>query len=213
MKNNVKKAVKFNFWLWLHQNRIKVALLSFLVIVPIALILTAYIGAYTNNNKVHFDSEVTDSTVFIKDFTDIDEIDAFELSIVWQELRNPVAITSGINEDPILTGGYYKFNMFYTPKENYTVNSVNVTAVLKTPWTDVRYISAPAPLATTVRSVQVNFNHELPLRPLWFVEVTDPILYLKLEYTFTAAGNPLTKTVYIAFPLEDLNPNVVVPNN
>ncbi|PKK97824.1 MAG: hypothetical protein CVV57_10400 [Tenericutes bacterium HGW-Tenericutes-2] len=211
MKNNVKKEVKFNFWLWLHQNRIKVVVLSFLIIVPIALILTAYIGAYTNNQKVHFDAEVTNSTVFIKEFTDIDEIDAFELSIVWQELKNPVE--TDVDGETILTGGFYKFNMFYTPKTNYTVNSVNVTAVLKTPWTDVRYIAATAPLSTTVRSVQVNFNHELPLRPLWFVEVSDPVLYLKLEYTFMAAGNPLVKTVYIAFPLEDLNPNVVVPNN
>ena len=211
MKNNVKKDVKLNFWLWLHQNRIKVVVLSFLIIVPIALILTAYIGAYTNNQKVHFDAEVSNTTVYIKDFTDIDEIDAFELSIVWQELKNPVE--TEVDGETILTGGFYKFNMFYTPKANYTVNSVNVTAVLKTPWTDVRYIAATAPLSTTVRSVQVNFNHELPLRPLWFVEVSDPILYLKLEYTFMAAGNPLVKTVYIEFPLEDLNPNVVVPNN
>jgi hypothetical protein len=211
MKNNVKKDSKKSFWIWLHQNRIKLALLAFFVVLPIALVLTVYIGAYTNNQKVHFDAEVTETTEYIKDFTNIEDIDAFDLSIVWQELKNPVE--SEVDGETVLNGGFYKFNMFYTPKTNYTVNSVNVTAVLKTPWTDVRYIAASAPISTTVRSVQVNFNHDLPLKPLWFVEVTDPVLYLKLEYTFMAAGNPLTKIAYVEFSLEDLNPNVVIPNN
>ena len=211
MKNNVKHDSKKSFWIWLHQNRIKVAVLAFLVIVPITLVLTAYIGAYTNNQKVHFDAEVTDSTVYIKEFTDIDDIDAFDLSIVWQELKNPVE--TEVEGETVLAGGFYKFNIFYTPKTNYTVNSVNATAVLKTPWTDVRSMAAPVSISTTVRSIQVDFNYDLPLRPLWFVEVTDPVLYLKLDYTFMAAGNPLTKTVYIEFPLQDINPNVVIPNN
>ena len=174
MKNNVKKDAKFNFWLWLHQNRIKVVVLSFLIIIPIALILTAYIGAYTNNKKVHFDNEISDTTIFINEFVDVKEIDAFQLSIVWQELKNP--IETEVDGETILTGGFYKFNMYYTPKANYTVNSVSVTAVLKTPWTDVRYVGSTVPLSTSVQSVQINFNHELPLRPLWFVEVSDPIL-------------------------------------
>ncbi|MDO9629787.1 MAG: hypothetical protein Q7I99_07775 [Acholeplasmataceae bacterium] len=211
MKNNVKNDTKKSFWLWLHLNRIKIVVISFITVIPVALVLSAYIGAYTNNQKVHFDAEVTSNTVFIKEFTDIEEIDAFELSIVWQELKNPVE--SEVDGEKVLTGGFYKFNMFYTAKPNYTVNSVTATAVLKTPWTDVRSMAAPAPLSTTVRSIQVNFNYDLPLRPLWFVEVSDPILYLKLDYTFMSAGNPLTKTVYIAFPLENINPKVVVPNN
>jgi len=211
MKNNVSKDRKLNFWSWFHLNRIKLVVLSFLVIIPLTLILTAYIGAYTNNQKVHFDNEISETTVYIKDFTNINDIDAFNLSIVWQELKNPIEVE--VVGETMLTDGFYKFNMFYAPKTNYTVNSVNVTAVLKTPWTNVRYIATPAPLSTTVRSVQVNFNHELPLRPLWFVEVSDPILYLKLDYTFMAAGTQLSKTVYVAFPLENLNPNVVVPNN
>jgi hypothetical protein len=57
--------------------------------------------------------------------------------------------------------------------------------------------------------VTVPFNYELPVKPLWFVTVTDPVLYLKVTYTFNSAGSQLEKTAYVKLVLEDLNPTRV----
>jgi hypothetical protein len=205
MINNKPVAAQFNFWKWLHKNRIKVVTYSFLIIIPLTLLLTAYIGTYTTHTKVHFDQEVTENTEYISKFTDMDEIDAFELSIDWKELKYPV-----LNEDDELSGGYYMFSMFYTAKQNYSVISMTVTPVLKTNWTDIRSMGNPVTLTPSARNVQIPFNYELPVKPLWFVTVEEPILYLKIDYTFVTATNEIAKTVYIQFILSDINPDKVV---
>lgn len=205
MINNKPVAAQFNFWKWLHKNRIKVVTYSFLIIIPLTLLLTAYIGTYTTHTKVHFDQEVTENTEYISKFTDMDEIDAFELSIDWKELKYPV-----LNEDDELSGGYYMFSMFYTAKQNYSVISMTVTPVLKTNWTDIRSMGNPVTLTPSARNVQIPFNYELPVKPLWFVTVEEPILYLKIDYTFVTATNEIAKTVYIQFILSEINPDKVV---
>jgi hypothetical protein len=50
------------------------------------------------------------------------------------------------------------------------------------------------------------------MTPLPFVSVEDPNLYLKVEYTYLTAGQNVTEIEYVKFPLDDLNPEVVVPN-
>lgn len=192
------------FWSKIHQNRIKIVLSLFLVLIPITLILVAYVGTFTNQSKIHFDQSVTEATLYIKDFSEPDGLDALTLDITWYELKHPVEDDNGG-----LINGSYAFDIFYTAKENYVVTNVTVTPVLKTPWTDLRSMSSQTPIYTSARRVTIPFNYELPVRPLWFVEVTDPILYLKVDYTFTSAGNPIQKTGYIKLVLEDLNPTRV----
>ncbi|RJX24978.1 MAG: hypothetical protein C4537_05670 [Acholeplasma sp.] len=196
---------KPSFWTWIHLNRIKIALVLFLVVVPLTLSLIIYTGTYANGQRVHFDAEATQSTTFINDFVAIDEIDALELSIEWTELKNPTEDDQGM-----LTGGYYRFNILYTPKENYEIISVAITPVLKTPWTERQVLGTRSTVTTTNRSFTILYNEDLPLRPLWFVTVDEPNLYLKVEYTFITASNQVTKTVYVSFPLHDLNPDKVV---
>lgn len=205
MKNQNTKQVKPSFWKWLHKNRIKVALYAFLIVVPITLILTAYIGAYTNNNKVHFDVEVTEETTYIKDFVSYDDIDALLIHIEWVALKSP-----DTNDEGILVNGYYDFNIRYEAKEGYTVNNVAVTPVLQTPWTNIRSMGTQQNLTTNNRLFRVIFNYELPVNPLWFVTVDEAHLYLKVDYTFTSAGSPITKTVYVLYPLEDISPKPIV---
>ena len=192
------------FWTQVHKNRIKIALSLFFILIPIVLVVIAYVGTYANQNKIHFDQSVTDETVFIKKFVDPDQIDALTLDISWYELKHPTTDTEGE-----LVNGYYAFDIFYTEKDNYEVTTVNVTPVLKTPWTDLRSMGSLTTLYTSSRRVTIPFNYELPVKPLWFVTVTDPVLYLKVTYTFNSAGSQLEKTAYVKLVLEDLNPTRV----
>lgn len=194
-------TTKFNFFKWLHLNRIKIILSLFIIVLPVTVILTAYIGAYTSNKKVHFDATETDETFFVSEFTNIDQIDAFELFITWDELKHPSK-----NEEDILTGGYYRFLMYYEEKTNYQVISVNVSPLLQTDWVNVRSLGQTTNLTETSKGININFNETFPMRPLWFVKVEEPNLYLKIDYTFITASNNVTKTIYIMFSLDDLNP-------
>lgn len=203
-KSNVDIQKPKSFWGFIHQYRTKIVLVMFFVLVPIALALTIYVGAYTNNNKVHFDQAVTPETTYIKDFVTQDDLDALQLHISWYELKYPVK-----NAEDKLEGGSYAFDLYYEAKENYEILQVSVTTVLQTPWTNIRSISSPTSLTTSSRRVSIPFNYELPVNPLWFVKVTDPALYLKVDYSFMSAGNQLSKTSYVAFYLNELNPTRV----
>ncbi len=206
MAKTTKKQQPKTFWQRFHENRIKIALSTFVVMIPIALILTVYIGAYANNKKVHFDQVAGPETTYVRDFVDLDGIDAFSLDITWHELKKPIE-----DEEGHLSGGYYKFQIFYTPKENYQVLSVQITPVLQTDWAEMRAISSNTiNILPSSRDFVVGFDYVLPVRPLWFVEVTDPNLYLKVDYTFVSAGNQVTKTAYVVLPLKDLNPTRVI---
>jgi hypothetical protein len=209
MNKNIKgQQKKIGFWAWIHQNRIKIAGFLFIVILPVAFVIAVYVGAYANNNKVHFDAEVTAQTNYVRSFLDTDELEAITLSIDWTELKNPSETT-----DPVgYTGGYYKFSAYYTAKEGYNVGNVSITPVLQTKWTDMRSMIAQQSLSTSVRSFQIDFNFDLPTRPLWFVNVTDPVLYLKVDYTYQTPTGQINKTEYVSIDLSSLSPDRVIPN-
>jgi len=205
MKNQ-KIEKKPTFWTWLHRNRIKVAVLAFVILVPLALIVTAYVGSYTANRKVGFDNEITSETEMIKGFLEPDGIDAFSLNIVWTELKNPELDPDTEN----LFGGYYKFSIDYVPNENFIVKTVTVIPVLQTDWKNLRSVGTPTAITTIARPVTLVFNHELPFNPLPFVKVSEPHLYLMVEYVLTTGGQDVEFTEYVRFSLKDLNPINVV---
>jgi hypothetical protein len=223
MMKNKQKPVKKTFLGWIHRNRLKIVLISFLVIVPITLILTIYIGSFVNNNKVHFDQEVTQETIYIKDFIEvnpskldidenfyytIDQIDAFELHLRWDELILPVKNeTTGELEN-----GVYKFKTYYAQNDGFNVSSLNITPVLQTEWTDIRAIGPSLGVQTSIpvsANLNIQFNYRLPVRPLLFVKLESPMLYLRLNYVLQVAGSPLNKTAYIQFDLDQVNPRTV----
>ncbi len=209
MNKNIKgQPKKIGFWSWVHQNRIKIAGFLFIAVLPVAFVIAVYVGAYANNNKVHFDAEVTSQTTYVNKFVDIDELEAITLTVDWTELKNPQETT-----DPVgWTGGYYKFSVFYTVRETYTVGNVRATPVLQTKWTDMRSMIPQQSLSTSVRTFQLDFNYDLPVRPLWFVKVTDPMLYLKVEYTYQTPTGQINKTEYVQVDLSVLSPDRVIPN-
>ncbi len=200
-----KTQTKQTFWSWVHQNRLKVVTLMFLVLTPIALVMIAYIGSYAANRQFHFDLEVTEETVFIKDFQDIDDTNPITLTIEWLELRHPVE-----NEDGSLSGGYYRFSIGYEVEQGFAISQVRVTTLLQTDWVPMRALGpVMQAIATTGTNVTVQFNYRLPVRPLWFVTVEEPTLYLRVNYTQTIADIPTQREIYIRYPLKDINPNTV----
>ncbi len=204
--NKAKNHKKQTFWTWLHQNRIRVFLWAFLIIVPISLVLIAYVGSYTHNRKVHFDQTETAETEYITQFKSIDEISSLDLFIEWDQLRYP----DYDQTNDLLYNGYYRFNLWYEAKLNYQINSVVVTPVLQTDWIQMRSIGQATPIYQYNRGMHVDFNYNLPTKPLLFVNVKEPNLYLKVMINMTFGGTTSEQTIYVKFDMSDLNPNLVV---
>ena len=205
---NKKKNTKLNLILkWIHNHRIKVGVWLFLVILPISLIITAYVGSYTSNKSVYFEQEITEESEKIRNFVAADELKAITLDIEWDALKKPVE-----NNDGILVQGYYRFDVRYFANGNFDIVSVKITPVLKTDWKNLSSVGVERPISTNFTTFAIDFNYDLPITPLLFVKVEEPNLYLKVEYTYTSAGQDVTEVEYVKFPLEDLNPDIVIPN-
>jgi hypothetical protein len=205
--NKQTKSKRKTILSWIHQNRIKIGIWLFLVILPITLILTAYVGSYTANRSVYFDSEITEESVKINDFVKADEIKGIDLNITWDALKRPTA-----DENGILKNGYYRFILYYLPKNSYQIESVTITPVLQTDWKSYRSVGMQRNLTTDDLTVSLDFNFELPESPLLFVTINDPNLYLRVDYTYTVVGQEFNETEYVKFSLNDLNPNTVIPS-
>jgi len=204
--NKKKTNKKQNFWTWLHENRIRVFLWAFLTVIPVSLILLAYVGTYVNNSKVHFDQTVTAETEYIKDFVSPSDISSIEMFIEWEQLRHP----DYVEFNDTYSNGYYRFNVWYESKLHYKINSVYVTPVLQTDWINLRSIGQPINIYTSPRGMHIDFNHVLPRNPLLFVNVEEPNLYLMVNINMTFAGTTSEQIVYVKFDLRNLNPNLVV---
>jgi hypothetical protein len=217
-----KKQKKLGFWGWVHTYRLKIVALSFVVIVPLALLASVYIGSYTNNRKVYFDQEQTSETVIISKYRKVnpdnlnqneqfyyeikDINNQFDLFILWKNLSLPYLNPETGNLD----FGQYTFNMFYKPNNGVTINTLNITPLLQTDWVSIRSLGNNV-LITQNPSVDINisFNHRMPKQPLPLVNVDSPNLYLKITYQMTIGGQPVDKTAYIQFDLENANPRQV----
>ena len=100
--NKQKLTKRQKFFKWIHNHRTKLGIWSFLVILPLALILTAYVGSYTSNKSVYFDSEITEDSEKIKAFLEADKLKALNISIEWEALKKPINDDNGnlISDDP-----------------------------------------------------------------------------------------------------------------
>ena len=204
MNNKKQLEKKQSFWKWFHKNRTKIALSAFIIVIPLALIFTAYYGAYTSNRRVFFDSEPTSQTVYINHFVEKDEINELTLHIEWTALKNPT-----LNDDE-LVGGYYDFSVYYTANQNFIVSNVSIIPVLQTPWTNIRSIGSQTPLTQSVTYIRIAFDYELPVTPLWFVRVDEANLYLKVNYTVQLQNYNVDKVAYVIYRLGDVSPKPVV---
>lgn len=222
---NTKAQPKPSFWTWFHKNRVKIGIITFIVVVPLALLLSVYIGAYVENNKVHFDQVLTEDTTFVKDFIKVnpskldvndenylilDMFDDFDIFIKWEELYIPY-INPNTSE---LDYGSYRFKMYYTASESSDVSYVNVTPLLQTPWTSIRSIGNSTGLGTsepTTTNIYVSYNYKMPVTPLPLVNVESPYLYLRVTYGLTVGDTTETASEYLRIDLNNIDPWSVYP--
>lgn len=205
MKNKTTQTKSCPFS-WIHKHRLKIVAFAFFFVIPVSFILTAYIGSFIENRRVTFDSEITEESEFITNFKNINSIDAFDLVITWNDLKHPVS-----SNDETLSGGFYRFQIHYEINENFDVKAVQVTPVLQTNWISYRSPGVPIVLREDPRAMIISFNYLLPNNPLLFVEVTEPYLYLKVQYVLVVADTEQEHTEYIRFSLSGLNPLNVIP--
>ncbi len=201
-----KKQAQKTFWMKLHQNRLKVVTITFLVIAPILLVLALYIGSYIGGGRVYFEDTRTDSTEIITDFVGLDGIKHFELFIDWMELKLPAE-----NAEGDLDGGYYRFSVSYVLNGSYNVSEVKMTPVLQVPWSSTRSLGPETAISNLPRLMTIPFNTLMPISPMLFVSVEEPVLYMKVTYLLTSVGGTdIENTEYVMFSLDGLNPENVL---
>ena len=197
MKQTKKQSL--TFFQKIHKYRVKIGLITFLVAIPLALLLAAFLGPYTSNKNVYFDEEKTDVQ---SKFVDLDELEELTLQIEWTTLVNPRFDEEGT----VTTHGAYRFDISYEPKGAYNLTSVVITPVLHTDWFPHNEIGSKTQITQTKKSVSIPFDETFPMRRLLFVEINEPNLYLKVEYTYTLIDQTVTKTAYVKYTLKGLNP-------
>ncbi len=186
-----------------HKNRFKILIWSVLIILPLSLILIAYLGPYITYSSVHFNDETGE---VVRAFDSIDDLELINLKFDWLRLRNPIFDENG----DVTTTGYYQFSFNYQSLDTYDITSVVVTPVLQTDWFDYSSMgSAQTLIEDRNTNMVVSFNYELPQSRLLFVTVTDPILYLKIVISYDLQGEVMTKTEYVEIPLTAYNPERV----
>lgn len=196
---------KLTFGQFIVKYRIKILLAFFIIIVPIFIVSTIYIGRYNATTKIYFSQELTNETKTIKakDFTTNLELEPFNLTILWDSITTP-----NINNLDEYYGGSYSFKIDYTVNEGYTINAVKVAAVLQTKWVLARGFLNETRYNSQSITLNVPFNHVLPMRDLIFFNIKDPILYLKVVYLHpTSLGEAESTPYYIKLDLKNLNPD------
>lgn len=202
-KNNSKP----NRLQWFHTHRIRIALLATVIILPITLVVLAYVGTYQANKKVAFEDLSNEDVTYIKKFDDLEDLNYIDLSVDWVTIKYPE-----FNDDgSIDSSGYYQFRLTYQSDDNYDVTSVKITPVLQTNWINYRSLGSLTSISeNTGSNILIPFNEVLPVRRLIFIEVTDPILYLKVDVTYENVGQSFEETQYVSIHLKNEFPENVV---
>lgn len=210
-KSTNQKQSKSSFFSLFHQYRTKIALSLFLVITPLLLIVIGYLSPYLQSTRVTFDLEITEESDYIRNFKSLDELEDITLYVEWLTLTKPTE-----NETGELTGGNLSFRITYEIENNKDINDITVTPVLQPLYTNVRDIAQPRtifPYGITSSSTVFTITHNVlyPLNPIFLVNVSDPVLYLKITYNEVLSDriDPIQMTEYVSISLSELNPNQV----
>jgi len=202
---------KFHLGQFLYKYKIKLLLAFFLVVIPVFIVVSIYLGRSRATTTIHFNAEQTSETKTLRDreFSTNLELDAMKLEIEWIELREP-----DLNDENEYYNGSYSFRITYTPNQGYQINALKITAVLQTKWLLARGYLAETRFTSQSTTLRVPFNYSLPQRELLFFKVTDPTLYLKVIYTQSSIlGDNDSTPYYLKLNLKNENPEVVISGN
>lgn len=189
---------------WFHKNRIKVLVWVIVTVIPLSLILLAYVGTYTAYNKVKFDDTLEE---YVTKFIALEDLELISLDFEWATLRYPVIA----DDQSITTNGYYQFKYEYSINGSYDITSVTLKPVLQTNWLNYRSLGNTITLNPTALSTMiVTYNYELPQRTLLFINVESPILYLEVNIIYQSAGQSVNQIEYVKIDLNDYNPTTVI---
>ncbi|HHT82356.1 MAG TPA: hypothetical protein GX003_02825 [Acholeplasmataceae bacterium] len=198
MMSQARKNKK-SFGTFIIEYRKIIVLSLFFIILPIAIIVGVYSGTKVNGEKVKFAAEA--EVVSTKKFMNVTEFSQFQLNVEYTRLADyydPEDATKKL-------GNSYTFTIKYE-KTNQEVSDVVVTTSLVAPWSTYQEFKAPLNLTESrVQTFVFEFKKMVPYKPLWFVEVKNPILYMELKYKI--AG--LEHTQYLMYDLNTAN-NVIV---
>lgn len=202
---------KHNLLSLFHKYRTKIALSLFLVLTPLLLIVIGYISPYLQSTRITFDFEVTEDSVYVRNFKSLDDLDDITLYVEWLTLTKPIE-----NEDGSLSNGSLEFRITYEVENNKDINDITVTPVIQPLFSSIRDIAQPRvilPYGLTTSNTVFILTHNVlyPYRPMFLVSITDPILYLKVTYNEVLSDlvDPVVVTEYVSIPLNELNPNRV----
>ena len=206
--NNTSKP---NLLSLFHKYRTKIALSLFLVLTPLLLIVIGYVSPYLQSTRVTFDFEVTEESVYVRNFKSLDDLEDIKLYVDWLKLTKPTE-----NEDGSLSNGSMEFRITYEIENNKDINDITVTPVIQPLFSSNRDIAQPRiilPFGLTTSNTVFTLTHNVsyPYRPMFLVSITDPILYLKVTYNEVLSDrvDPVVVTEYISIPLNDLDPDRV----
>jgi len=74
----------------------------------------------------------------------------------------------------------------------------------------MRTVGKSVTITENQKNIAMECNYHLPVRPLPFVSVSEPNLYLKVEYNVSYGGNVVNKVDYVKYSLKGLNPYLVI---
>ena len=212
--SNSKATVqtKSNLLSLFHKYRTKIALSLFLVLTPLLLIVIGYLSPYLQSTRVTFDLEVTEESVYVRNFKSLDELDDITLYVDWLILTKPT-----VNEDGSLSNGSMEFRITYEVENNKDIKYVTVTPVIQPLFSSSRDIAQPRvilPFGNTTSDTIFTINHNLlyPHNPMFLVTVSDPILYLRITYNEVLSDriDPVSVTEYVSIRLSELYPEHVI---
>lgn len=194
-----------------HKYRTKIALSLFLVLTPLLLIVIGYVSPYLQSTRVTFDFEVTEESVYVRNFKSLDDLEDITLYVDWLKLTKPTE-----NEDGSLSNGSMEFRITYEIENNKDINDITVTPVIQPLFSSNRDFAQPRvilPYGLTTSNTVFTLTHNVlyPYSPMFLVSITDPILYLKVTYNEVLSDrvDPVVVTEYISIPLNDLDPDRV----
>ena len=205
-----KDKSKPSIWLFLHRYRSKIALALFFVVLPIILLIAAYVSPLVQSQRVIFDQEITEESVTIRSFDRLEDVEDMTINFSWSSLTLPEE-----DDDGILFGGRYGFTMSYTLDAPYDISNVRVVISLQPRFTNIRDVSNEERLSSSSdRTIFVNHNVNYPINPLWFVTIEEPTVYIRIMYEKGLAGQlePITVTEYVRVSLKDELPENVFVN-
>lgn len=189
-----KNKLKFSEWIMTYRKLIFVVL--FFILLPLIVIIGLYSGTKANGKKVYFSE---DSKEYIKTskFIDIENFDAFNLTIDYKEVQTLYDMPEEEDGEEFESGKKYTFVITYDDNL-HNVSNVSITPVLVGPWSSYQARLASLNLSKgTDRSVAIDFKKVTPYKPLLFVRVVNPMLYLEVKYS--NAGHQLVS--YVSFDL------------